>query len=72
MNLLHTNINNKDNLSESLNFTESKYSHIPISPRNRKHRVVVRKVNSSYLSRQVVNGAERLIIVALVEELHLV
>lgn len=57
---------------KSLYFAESKHPHVSIGSRNGEHRIVMGEVDSGYFARHIEDGAERLIVVALVEQLHFV
>lgn len=55
-----------------MHFADSEDPHVAVGPRYRKHGVIVREVHCANLPRQVINRTERLVIVALVKQLHLV
>jgi predicted RNA-binding protein len=55
-----------------LNLAELEDSHVPVCSRNGEHRVVVGEVHRVDLAGQVVDRAEGLVVVALVEQLDLV
>ena len=51
----------------SLHLIKSKHPNIPIRPRYRKHRVIIREIHRINFTGQIVYSAERFIVVAFVE-----
>ena len=54
------------------NLADLEHPHESVSARDRKQLVVVREIHGVDLSGQIIYTAERLVVVALVEELHFV